>query len=116
MKKRSLFGLLALFIAFSCMGVKCQKVADPSADFSLPYENQNFSSRAECVQWCHDNYQPLLLEENERHQEAMFLCGDDNECKKEANRVHQEEVKRIQSERTQCVRSCHDQGTVGGGF
>lgn len=117
MKKRSLIGLLAVFIAFSCMGVRCQKVTDPSSsDYSLSYEGQNFSTRAECIQWCHDTYKPMLDQANEDHEEAMKACGDDKDCKKEANRVHQEQVKQIQAERQACIRSCHDQGSVGGGF
>jgi hypothetical protein len=117
MKKKSLFGLLALFIAFSCMGVKCQKVTDPgSADFSPPYEDQTFSDRAACVRWCHDHYRPLLLEENQRHKEAMFLCGDDEECISEEEQRHKDNVKQIQAERHECVKSCHNQGEFGGGF
>jgi hypothetical protein len=120
MKRKSLIGLLAVFIAFSCMGVKCQKVMDPadSSTFSLshPHDPPNFSSRAECVRWCQDTYRPLLEEANERHAAALIACGDDYDCMKEANRLHQEEVKAIQAERQACIRSCHSQGSVGGGF
>jgi hypothetical protein len=117
MKKKYFCGLLALFIAISCMGVKCQKVTDPgSANLPLPYEDQTFSDRAECVTWCHDHYRPLLLEENRRHEAAMKACGDDKECKQLEAKTHQENVKRIQAERHECVKSCHSQGSVGGGF
>lgn len=117
MKKKSLFGLLAVFIAFSCMGLNCQKVTDPgSADYSFPYENQNFSSRAECVQWCQDTYRPQLLEENERYEAAVIDCGDNEECLDYEAKLHQGNVKGIQADRQQCIRSCHSQGTMGGGF
>ena len=116
MKKRYLVGLLAVFIAFSLLGAKCQRVTDPSsAEYSLPYEGQTFRNMGECISWCNKYYKEMLLEENERHREAMQAC-EDPQCKNAETKIHQENVKRIQWERAECRRSCHDQGSVGGGF
>jgi len=117
MKKRSLIGLLAVFIAFSCMGVNCQKVTDPgSSDYSLSYDGQNFSTRAECIQWCQDAANEMLDQAKSDREAAFEACGKDVDCKKAAIAAFQEEMKDIQAEREACIRNCHDQGSVGGGF
>lgn len=129
MKKAYVLGLLAIFVVFASLGSQCQKVTDPaeggmtgysSSEYAPPFNTSDFDDEPTCQAACNDYYNGMKMEEIERHQEAMAeLTGSDEivkEMRKDEIRFHIEEMRRIQGARNECVRSCHDQGGVSGGF
>ena len=123
MDKRYAIGLVVLLVAFSSLGLTCEKVTDPQSvstsgygDYEPPFDPDSFQNNSTCQAACNEFYNELLATENERHRLAMKECKKDKECKKAETKLHQQNVKDIQAARQQCIRDCHDQGGTGGDF
>jgi hypothetical protein len=129
MKKLYLVGMLATFVAFATLGFQCQKVTDPASDttsgyfspeYAPPFSASDFEDAESCQYACNDYYSDMLETENERHDEVMDgLTGGSDEVKelrREEILLHKDTVRYIQDARQQCVRDCHSQGGLSGGF
>jgi hypothetical protein len=129
MKKRYVLGLLAVFVAFASVGSQCQKVTDPAGSslaeysnpaYAPPFSPSDFADEPTCQAACNRYYNGLKADEMEEHKEIMDdLQGNDPEIqqmRKEELERHHEALREIQDARQQCVRDCHDQGGVSGGF
>jgi hypothetical protein len=129
MKKGYVLGLLAVFVVFASLGSQCQKITDPAGSgmtgysnpaYAPPFSPSDFDSEETCQSACNGYYTGLLEEENLRHEEVMDgLEGGDPETKllrKEEIELHKTNVREIQDARYQCVKGCHDQGGMSGGF
>ena len=129
MKKLYFVGLVAVFVAFATLGFQCQKVTDPASDslsgysspeYAPPFSASDFDDAESCQYACNDYYSDMLEAENERHSEVMdgLEGGSDDvkEMRREEIQRHKDTVGEIQAARKQCVRDCHDQGGMTGGF
>lgn len=129
MKKSYVFGLLALMVAVVSLGAQCQKVTDPAAttafeypgpEYMPPFSASDFDNQESCQYACNEHYAAMLEAENEYHDMYMdSLEGgtpEIREMRKAEIERHKTEVRRIQDSRQQCVRDCHDQGGMDGGF
>ena len=129
MKKGHILGVLALIAVFSVTGFQCHKVTDPASDglseysnpdYAPPFNASDFSSEANCQSACNKYYTGLLKDENAYHSDAMKgFKGNDPQVKQDrAEEIdrHKLAVAEIQDARRQCIRDCHDQGGVSGGF
>jgi hypothetical protein len=129
MKKLYLVGLAAVFVAFATLGFQCQKVTDPASDGSTDYGNSEYAppfdpsdckNPESCRSACNDYYAKILKAENQRHIQVMKkLRGNSKAVKKlrlEEIKRHVDAVRDILRACRQCIRSCHDQGGLHGGF
>jgi hypothetical protein len=128
MKKRYVLGLLAIMVAFATLGFQCQKVTDPasntayeypSPEYAPPFSTSDFDNEESCQYACNEYYSALLEAENEYHDEVMSGLDGGPELKDEKKAEierHKQAVRMIQDARQQCVRDCHDQGGIDGGF
>jgi hypothetical protein len=130
LKKHYFIGLLVVVIAVFSLGMKCEKVTDPMSDsesvgygqYPPPFEMNSFDSETTCQAACNEYYTELLQSENERFEKAIKACKKiknkkkARECRHAEIMLHQETVQAINAARNQCVRDCHDQGSVGGSF
>ncbi len=128
MKKLYVVGIIAMFVAFASLGFQCQKVTDPASStseynnpaYAPPFSTADFDDEESCQYACNEYYSGLLEAENMRHDEVMdSLEGGTQEIRdlrREEILRHKETVGEIQDARQQCVRDCHDQGGMDGGF
>ncbi len=129
MKKRYISGVLVVLVGLAALGLQCQKVTDPasesnyeypSPEYAPPFSASDFSSEQSCQSACAEHYAGMTKDENKRHSEAMKDLAGNSHGVKELRRQevdrHKAELKEIQEARKQCIRDCHDQGGVSGGF
>lgn len=129
MKKGYLLGLLAVFVIFASLGSQCQKVTDPASDamtgysnpaYAPPFSTSDFADEPTCQSACSGYYNDFKADEIETHKDVLAdLRGNDpnvQQMRKDEIERHREALREIQNARNQCVRSCHDQGGVSGGF
>jgi hypothetical protein len=129
MKTGYVLGLLAVFVVFASLGSQCQKVTDPAGDtftgysnpeYAPPFNAADFADEPTCQAACNAYYNEMKMDEIEYHKEMMDgLQGSDpavKQMRKDEIQRHNDEMKAIQTARNECVRSCHDQGGISGGF
>lgn len=105
-----IFGV-ALLLVVALTGLsQCRRVSERVSGADLSSARGARSDRPSCRVRCNDRYRDRLLQERDRHEEALQRCGADPACLAEEHARHRDAIVQLLSERRECQRDCYNEG------
>jgi hypothetical protein len=109
------FLALACVLGLALVGLsQCRSVSDQMTGISLNAP-QTLSGRSNCARRCNTQFKAEIVAEERRHIAAKRACGFDWACKKNEDRVHSLNLRRILEHKQLCKRSCYNEGAGNSG-
>jgi hypothetical protein len=103
-------GVFAMIGASECAKVESSVTGPEETSEFLPSPGND-----PCVRECWIAAMDAREEEIRRHLDALRECGEDRECIREENQVHEVNLHAIKDEFFECREACHEQGGGSGG-
>jgi hypothetical protein len=103
------FSGLAVVLAFTSLTLsQCRSVADRVTGVQ-PLTSQS----TDCIDRCRDIYRISIIIENAIHQIKLRICGSNASCVATENARHTAVLAKIEQNRLDCLKDCHNQGAGG---
>jgi hypothetical protein len=115
--RRSRLQLLALaaVLGFALVGLaQCRNVADRMTGVELRAPG-TLSIRSSCTRWCNSEFKAAVLAEEARFRAARRACSFSHSCRKDADRIHAQNLRRILDDLHRCKHSCYNEGAGNSG-
>ena len=101
--------VLAALLGISTLGLsQCRMVSDNLT--GVKAGAGTLSKRSHCARNCNDNFEEAIKAEERRHRAALRACGHDQQCRKDENRLSDDNWDRISDARKECKKGCYNEG------